>query len=83
VIGQGAIFTGKQLSPAHEQLLLHTCNWLLKRDDRLPRTDEEWKYPRVQRDDRDSFLWKWGPFVGLPLLFLYLGLLVWIVRRVR
>lgn len=83
VIGQGGLFSGKQLSPAHEQLLLHTCNWLLKRDDRLPRTDEEWKYPRVQRDERDSFLWKWGPFLGLPLLFLYLGLLVWIVRRVR
>lgn len=83
VIGQGGLFSGKQLDPAHEQLLLHTCNWLLKRDDRLPRTDAEWKYPRVQRDERESFLWKYGPFLGLPAFFLYLGLIVWIVRRVR
>jgi len=83
VIGQGGLFSGKQLSPAHEQLLLHTCNWLLKRDDRLPKTEAEWSYPRIQRDERESFSWKYGPFVGLPALFLYLGLIVWIVRRVR
>jgi hypothetical protein len=83
VIGQGGLFSGKQLDPAHEQLLLHTANWLLKRDDRLPRTDAEWKYPRVQRDERERFLWKYGPFLGLPAFFLYLGLIVWIVRRVR
>jgi len=83
VIGQGGLFSGKQLSPAHEQLLLHTCNWLLKRDDRLPKTEAEWTYPRIQRDERESFSWKYGPFLGLPALFLYLGLIVWIVRRVR
>jgi hypothetical protein len=83
VIGQGGVFTGKQLSSATEELLLHTCNWLLKRDDRLPRTDAEWSYPRVQRDEGQGFLWKYGPFLGLPAFFLYLGLIVWIVRRVR
>lgn len=83
VIGQGGVFTGKQLSPATEQLLLHSCNWLLKRDDRLPRTDAEWKYPRLQAEGREGFLWKYGPFLWLPALFLYLGLIVWIVRRVR
>jgi hypothetical protein len=83
VIGQGGLFSGKQLDPAHEQLLLHTTNWLLKRDDRLPRTDAEWSYPRVQYDERTGFLWKYGPFLGLPAFFLYLGLIVWIVRRVR
>jgi hypothetical protein len=83
VIGQGGLFSGKQLSPAHEQLLLHTTNWLLNRDERLPRTDAEWSYPRVQRDDRQGFLWRYGPFLGLPAAFLYLGLIVWIVRRVR
>jgi hypothetical protein len=83
VIGQGGVFTGKTLGPAQEQLLLHTCNWLLKRDDLLPRTNAEWEYPRVNRDERTSFLWKYGPFVGLPAFFLYLGLIVWIVRRVR
>src|SRR5262245_34874397 len=83
VIGQGGLFSGKQLSPAHEQLLLHTTNWLLNRDERLPRTDAEWSYPRVQRDERQGFLWRYGPFLGLPAAFLYLGLIVWIVRRVR
>jgi hypothetical protein len=83
VIGTGAVFTGKQLNPAHEQLLLHTCNWLLGRDDRLPRTDAEWSYPRLNRDEKTSFVWKYGPFLGLPAFFLYLGLIVWIVRRVR
>ncbi len=83
VIGQGGLFSGKQLDPAHEQLLLHTCNWLLNRNDRLPRTDAEWKYPRIERNERESFLWKYGPFLGLPAFFLYLGLIVWIVRRVR
>ncbi|MBO0699812.1 MAG: hypothetical protein J2P46_15550 [Zavarzinella sp.] len=83
VIGQGGLFSGKQLSPAYEQLLLHTTNWLLNRDERLPRTDAEWTYPRVQRGDKESFLWRYGPFLGLPAAFLYLGLIVWIVRRVR
>src|SRR5262249_20764088 len=83
VIGQGGLFNGKQLSPAHEQLLLHMTNWLLKREDRLPRTDKTWDYPRVQHDERTGFLWKYGPFLGLPAFFLYLGLIVWIVRRVR
>jgi hypothetical protein len=83
VIGQGGLFSGKQLSPAHEQLLLHTANWLLARDERLPRTDAEWSYPRVERDEKQGFLWRYGPFLGLPAAFLYLGLIVWIVRRVR
>ena len=83
VIGTGGVFTGKQLNPAQEQLLLHTTNWLLNRDDRLPRTDAEWSYPRLNRDERTGFVWKYGPFLGLPAFFLYLGLIVWIVRRVR
>jgi len=46
-------------------------------------TDAEWNYPRVQREEGQGFLWKYGPFLGLPAFFLYLGLIVWIVRRVR
>lgn len=83
VIGNGGVFTGGQLAPANEQLLLHSCNWLLRRDERLPRTDAAWSYPRLDRDDRANFLWRNGATYGLPLLFLYLGLIVWIVRRVR
>jgi hypothetical protein len=83
VIGHGGVFTGPQLPPANEQLLLHSCNWLLHRDERLPKTDSEWSYPRLNRDDRDNFLWRNGATFGLPLLFLYVGLIVLIVRRVR
>ena len=83
VMGQGGLFTGEELSPATEQLLLHSCNWLLKRDERLPREDGEWSYPRIHQDEQQSFLWKYGPFLGLPAFFLYLGLNVLIVRRVR
>jgi hypothetical protein len=83
VIGNGGVFTGQQLPPANEQLLLHSCNWLLHRDERLPRTDGEWTYPRLDRGERDNFLWRNGATFGLPLLFLYVGLIVLIVRRVR
>jgi hypothetical protein len=83
VIGQGGVFNGIHLNPAQEQLLLHSCNWLLHRDDRLPRTDLEWKYPRVNLDERKSFLWSYAPLFGPPALFLYLGVIVLLVRRVR
>src|SRR5262249_9192320 len=51
-IGHGGLFTSADashpdLTPAKEQLLLTTCNWLLARDDRLPRDDRVWQYPRV------------------------------------
>jgi hypothetical protein len=41
VIGHGGLFSGKQLSPATEKFLLTTCNWLLHREDRLPKSSEE------------------------------------------
>ena len=83
VIGHGGVFTGTQLAPANEQLLLHSCNWLLHRDERLPRTDAEWDYPRLNRTDLDNYLWRNGPTIGLPVLFLFIGLIVLNIRRVR
>ncbi|HJT76337.1 MAG TPA: hypothetical protein VJ739_03970, partial [Gemmataceae bacterium] len=82
-IGHGGLFVGQKLSPATEALLLDTCNWLLGRDDRLPRTDRPWSYPRVALDARQVELWHWGTLVGLPALFLYLGLVVLLFRQLR
>jgi hypothetical protein len=84
VIGNGGVFTGKDLSPAKEQLLLNTCNWLLGRDDLLTQADApEWRYPRVSLAPRAHILWRWGGWLGLPALFAYLGLVVLLVRRLR
>ena len=84
VIGQGGLFTGRQLSPAIEKLLLNTCNWLLGREDRLPKADApEWSYPRVELDEKRKFLWHWGTFLGLPAFFAWLGLIVLMIRKVR
>ncbi|MFL5341294.1 MAG: hypothetical protein ACJ8F7_14205 [Gemmataceae bacterium] len=87
-LGQGGLFNSAEvarpdLAPAKEELLLTTCNWLLGRDDRLPRDDREWRYPRLNLSDRDQFLWRWGAFLGLPLLFAYLGFIVLLIRRMR
>jgi hypothetical protein len=82
-IGHGHLFTGPELSPARERLLLDTCNWLLGRDDQLPRGDHPWSYPRVSLSERNWQLWNWGMRLGLPILFAYLGVVVLMVRRVR
>ncbi len=82
-IGHGGVFVGQRLSPPTEALLLDTCNWLLGRDDRLPRTDRPWSYPRVALNSRQVDLWHWGTQVGLPALFLYLGLVVLLFRQLR
>ena len=92
VIGQGSIFNKPDLSPATEKLLLVTCNWLLNRDERMPRAadpqspyfiDRPWQYPRVEMNEGTKNLWHWGTFLGLPALFVYLGLIVLMLRRVR
>jgi hypothetical protein len=83
VIGQGGFFTGKELKPAQERLMLNTCNWLLARDDRLPRDDRPWSYPRVWLDDYGRTLWILGALLGLPGLFLYFGGVVRLWRQMR
>ena len=81
-IGHGGVFMGKPpLSPPQEKLLLDVSNWLLGRDERLTHKGEDWRFPRVALDPREKFLWRAGTQVGLPLLFLCLGLMVVQVRR--
>ena len=58
--GHGGVFAGQKLNPSTERLLLNSCNWLLDRDDRLPKTDAVWSYPRVGLTDSEKFLWHWG-----------------------
>jgi hypothetical protein len=83
VIGQGDVFVGNELSPAREQLFLETANWLLGRDDYLPRADHPWTYPRIDMDEREQQLWLWGARLGLPVVFAYLGLVVLMARHLR
>jgi hypothetical protein len=82
-IGHGGLFTGPDLSPARERLLLTTCNWLLGRDERLPRPVGEWAYPRVQLSRRADIFWTLGTMLALPGLFGFLGVLVLTGRRYR
>jgi hypothetical protein len=87
VIGQGGFFTGKELPAAQEKLFVQTINWLLGRDDRLPRDEHLWSFPRVNEsvppDSPTESLWLWGARLGLPVLFLYLGFVVVLFRRLR
>jgi len=87
-IGHGSLFntadvSRPDLTPAREQLLLSTCNWLLNRDDRLVKAESEWTYPRTKLSPIQEKLWRYGMFLGLPAIFAYLGLNVLLVRRMR
>jgi hypothetical protein len=77
------MFLDRDLSPARERLLASTCNWLVGRDDLLPRADQRWEYPRVEMPPREQTLWKLGAWFGPPLVFAYLGLVVMFVRKLR
>ncbi len=82
VFGSGNLFGGHELKPAQEKLLLHTVNWLTAREDRLPKNEQPaWQYPRVQMSERNTYLWRLGAAVGLPLVAGYLGLLTMLRRR--
>lgn len=83
VIGHGGVFMGENLTPLREKMLLDVSNWLLGRDDLLARDEQTWQYPRVELDATDKALWTWGAVLGLPLLFVYLGTVVWMVRQMR
>ncbi len=87
VFGSGNLFSGKELSPPQERLLVHSVNWLTGRADRLPapatEKTREWHYPRVSMTERDLWLWRLGTLVGLPLAVAGLGLFALMVRRTR
>jgi hypothetical protein len=83
VIGNGGVFVGATLNPVKEKLLLDVVNWLLGRDDLLATSTETWEFPRVAMTPAQRELWHWGTFLGLPAIFLYLGVMVWFVRRMR
>lgn len=83
VIGHGGVFMGERLTPMREKMLLDVSNWLLGRDDLLARDEQTWSYPRVELDATAKALWTWGALLGLPLLFVYLGTVVWMVRQMR
>jgi hypothetical protein len=82
-IGHGHIFVGQELSPAKEELLLNTSNWLLGREDRLPKEGKDWSYPRAHLSDMDKLLWQCGLWAGLPALVAYVGVIVVMIRRLR
>lgn len=86
-IGQGGFFTGKTLPPAEEILFVDTINWLLGRDEQLPVAQRVWSYPRVNETippaTETYALWEYGGWFGLPLLIGYLGVVVWLFRRLR
>jgi hypothetical protein len=86
VYGHGGLIAGRALDPAHEKLIVHTLNWQLKRDDRLPKdlpAEAKWQYPRVKLDEKQSLYWRLGTAVGLPMLCAYLGVLMLMLRKVR
>ncbi len=82
-IGHGGWFSGPQLSPAQEALLVQSLNWLLGRDFRLPHARHTWAFPRVSLSEREIYYWHTGTLVGLPVAFALLGLAVMTIRRTR
>jgi hypothetical protein len=84
VFGSGHLFSGTSLDPAREKLLLHSVNWLTGRDDRLPSAEfPAWSFPRVEMSRREISLWQYGTALGLPLVAVFVGVMVMMVRRLR
>lgn len=83
VIGHGGVFMGPTLNPVQEKLLLDVTNWLLGRDDLLARGERVWQYPRADMSERAISLWQWFGGLGLPLVFVLLGCIVLLIRRIR
>ncbi|MCI0741209.1 MAG: hypothetical protein L0Y72_19435 [Gemmataceae bacterium] len=83
VLGHGGLFMAENLTPMKEKLLLDTANWLMGRDDLLARSGETWSFPRVALDEQQKTIWTWGAWFGVPLVFVYLGTLMWLIRRMR
>lgn len=82
-LGQAGLFTGAELTPGQERLLLDTCNWLLGRDEQLAKRAPEWSYPRVEMSAGARQLWTAAARWGLPEVFAFLGLAMLLARRLR
>lgn len=82
-IGHGGWLTGPELTPAKEKLLDDVTNWLLHRDELFARDNQTWSFPRVDLTPHGERLWEWCMRLGLPVLFVYLGLVVFMFRRLR
>jgi hypothetical protein len=86
VFGHGGLFTGKTLEPGPETLLIHSLNWQLKREERLPRNlpdEQKWRYPRADLSPEIARLWRQGLLLVLPAAVAVLGITVLMLRKVR
>jgi hypothetical protein len=90
VLGHGGIFAGPELTPVKEKLLVDTCNWLVGRDDLLARAERPdpnkglWKFPRLENfSDSRKALWNLGVLIVLPFFFIYVMVVVLMVRHLR
>jgi len=86
VYGHGGLFAGKTIDAAQETLLVHTLNWQLKRDERLPSNKpeaEKWRYPRADLTPTHARLWRQGLLLVLPACAAVLGITVLMLRKVR
>lgn len=87
VFGHGGLFNGPKLDAGQEALLLGTVNWQLRREERMPATDlpesARWQYPRVPLSAQQRAFWSLGAWLGLPAVVAYVGLLAFMLRRLR
>jgi len=83
VIGHGGAFTGDELSPTQKQLVLDVSNWLLGRDDLLAKEGTVWQFPRLELSGTGEMLIFLLLVVGPPALSIFLGAVVFLVRRMR
>jgi ABC-type uncharacterized transport system involved in gliding motility auxiliary subunit len=67
--------------PGNYQLFVNTVNWLSEQNNQIviaPRTSNQQPFSVTQ--SQGSFIF-WSTFLGLPLLVLFLGLIIWWRRR--
>ncbi len=82
VVGSGNAFVGTDLPPVKQRAFLDMVNWLAGRDDLLVRDVATWQYPRAEIGEADRRYW-FGLAAALPVLCLYFGFMVLMVRNVR
>ena len=55
--------------------------WL--QNDLLPRSDRTWSFPRVSLSGKEFTVWHYGTWLGLPAVFMFMGVVVVLWRRLR